>query len=197
MGLVGGFDEDQPAGMPLDKHGWHPSPLPGQIVIVSTVDVDGEPNIAPKSWVSMAAFEGPVVGFGCNVEHSTYRNIATTGEFVVNVPARSLVQTVWSLADTHGGERTARSGLTLVPSSRVAAPRVAECRAFIECRYRSETDFGSDEVFVFGTVVAAAIDRDCVQGSAADRYGRLDPVFFLESGLYAGLTEARRVADAD
>ncbi|HET9014702.1 MAG TPA: hypothetical protein VFN57_03855, partial [Thermomicrobiaceae bacterium] len=53
----------------LDKHAWHPSVLPGQVVLVSTVDSDGWPNVAPKSWITMAAFHGPVLAFGCNVAH--------------------------------------------------------------------------------------------------------------------------------
>ncbi|HVB42294.1 MAG TPA: hypothetical protein VNF47_06235 [Streptosporangiaceae bacterium] len=43
---------------PADKADWHPSVLPGPIVLVSTVDKRGEPNIAPKSWISMMAFRG-------------------------------------------------------------------------------------------------------------------------------------------
>ena len=49
---------------------WRPSVLPGQIVVVSTVNAHGEPNLALKSWITMAAFAGPVVAFGCNVEHA-------------------------------------------------------------------------------------------------------------------------------
>jgi uncharacterized protein YciI len=54
---------------PVDKADWHPSVLPGPIVLVSTVDMQGEPNIAPKSWISMMAFRGPVVAFGCHSSH--------------------------------------------------------------------------------------------------------------------------------
>ena len=70
----------------LDKHSWSPSPLLGQVVLVTSVDAHGVIDVAPKSMVSMAAFAGPIVGFGCNVEHGTYRNIESTGEFVINVP---------------------------------------------------------------------------------------------------------------
>ncbi|MGH3050387.1 MAG: flavin reductase family protein, partial [Gaiellaceae bacterium] len=59
------------AAFDLDKHSWHPSVLPGQIVLVSTVDERAAPNVAPKSWVTMAAFAGPIVAFGCTDEHRT------------------------------------------------------------------------------------------------------------------------------
>ena len=47
-------------------------------MLVTSVDAYGVINVAPKSWVSMAAFAGPTVGFGCNVEHGTHRNIYQT-----------------------------------------------------------------------------------------------------------------------
>lgn len=67
---------------PAGKTAWHPSVLPGPIVLVSTMDAAGEPNIAPKSWVSMMAFRGPVLAFGCHRSHATARNAETSGEFV-------------------------------------------------------------------------------------------------------------------
>ena len=76
-----------PSKMPFDlsKERWHPSPLPGHIIIVSTIDAEGRPNIAPKSWFTMASFRGPHVAFGCSLDHRTYQNAAASGEFVVNI----------------------------------------------------------------------------------------------------------------
>jgi len=42
--------------MPLHK--W-PSPLPGQIVLVTSQDEHGAVDVAPKSWVSAVAMAGP------------------------------------------------------------------------------------------------------------------------------------------
>jgi flavin reductase (DIM6/NTAB) family NADH-FMN oxidoreductase RutF len=183
--------------MPLDKHAWHPSVLPGQVVLVSSVDADGEPNVAPKSWVSMVAFSGPILGFGCNVDHVTYHNVEATGIFVVNIPDRTLATTIWGLADVHGTERIEASGLRLAPASVVTAPLVVDCRAHLECRLHHIDVYDGGEVFIFGTVVAADIDQSCLGGDVAGQYRRLDPFFFLESGLFAGLGEAARVGEED
>jgi len=43
----------------IDKREWHPSLIPGPIALISTVDAGGTPNIAPKSWLQMVAFEPP------------------------------------------------------------------------------------------------------------------------------------------
>ena len=178
--------------LPLDKRAWHPSVLPGQIVLVSTVDSYGTPNVAPKSWLTMAALEDPVLAFGCNVEHATCRNAVATEEFVVNVVASGDAERVWALAARHGRDRLERAGLTLVPAQRVAPPLVAECPAHLECRLDDLKRYGA-EVVLFGRIVAASADEECLRGSIEERYERLSPVFFLEDGTYAGLGAARRV----
>jgi flavin reductase (DIM6/NTAB) family NADH-FMN oxidoreductase RutF/uncharacterized protein YciI len=180
---------------PADKVDWHPSVLPGPIVLVSTVDTGGEPNIAPKSWISMMAFHGPVLAFGCQRSHATARNAEESGEFVVNFPPEALIERIWAMPASHGTERIRRSGLTLLPSSRVAPPLIAECKAHLECKVESITRLGH-EVVVFGRVVAASIDEDCAGSSLADQYFRLRPVFFLEEGVYGSIDAAKRIGAA-
>ncbi len=174
------------------KDDWHPSVLPGQVVLVSTVDGSGGPNVAPKSWITMAAFDGPILAFGCSTEHATFRNADATGEFVVNVPSDALAERVWELIRWHGAERIERSGLTLLPAQAVAPPLVAECRAHLECTLDDVKRYGR-EVFVFGRIVAASIDADCLAGGFEEQYHRLRPFFFLEAGTYAAIDGARRV----
>lgn len=180
---------------PADKADWHPSVLPGPVVLVSTVDPQGEPNIAPKSWISMMAFRGPVLAFGCHRAHATARNAEAAGEFVVNIPPEALAERIWAMPASHGAERIRRSGLTLLPARRVAAPLIAECKAHLECKFEDVTRIGA-EVVVFGRVVAASIDADCLGSSLADQYFRLRPLFFLEEGVYGTIDTAKRVAAA-
>jgi flavin reductase (DIM6/NTAB) family NADH-FMN oxidoreductase RutF len=177
--------------LPLDKRAWHPSVLPGQIVLVTTVDGDGVVNVAPKSWLTMVALEEPVLAFGCNTGHATFRNLLAAGEFVVNVLAATDVEEAWAIAGRHGADRRAHSRLTFAPARRVAPPLVAECRAHLECEL-DDVKFYGDEILVFGRVVSASIDEECLAGDIEEQYTRLDPAFFLEDGTYAALGPARR-----
>jgi flavin reductase (DIM6/NTAB) family NADH-FMN oxidoreductase RutF len=176
-----------------DKRSWHPSVLPGQVVLISTMDQQGQANVAPKSWITMGAFDPPVILFGCNLQHATYRNVLETGCFVVNIPDETLAPRVWSMLDHHGAARVEASALTLSSAHRVSAPLIDECSAHIECTLLDTHAFG-EEVLVFGRVVAASIDAVCLEGSPAEQYRRLRPVFFLENGWYAPIGEPRRVA---
>jgi flavin reductase (DIM6/NTAB) family NADH-FMN oxidoreductase RutF len=172
--------------IPVEKQAWSPSLLPGQIVLVSTVDRDGRPNVAPKSWVSMAAFGGPVVAFGCTDRHLTLRNAEATGEFALNVVPVELAPRIWAMPGRHGQARIDEAGLTLLPATQVSPPLVGDCPAHLECLLDDVKRYG-EEAFVFGRVVAASIDADCLAGDAAERYARLGPVFFLENGSFARL----------
>lgn len=178
--------------LPLDKHQWHPSVLPGPIVLVTTVDSSGDPNVAPKSWVSMMAFNGPHLAFGCDRSHRTAANIEATGEFVLNFPAEDLVEQVWKMPASHGADRIRLSGLTLMPADEVEPPLIRECRAHLECRLEDTKQYGHEVVF-FGRIVAGSIDPTCLAPTAAEQYFRLRPIFFLEEGIYGTIETARRV----
>jgi flavin reductase (DIM6/NTAB) family NADH-FMN oxidoreductase RutF len=99
-----------------DKKAWHPSPLPGLIVLVTTLNADGTSNIAPKSWISMMAFEPPILALGCNVSHWTGRNLLEREEFVVNVPSAELAEVVWQSHTLPHPRPVTAAGLTLIPA---------------------------------------------------------------------------------
>jgi flavin reductase (DIM6/NTAB) family NADH-FMN oxidoreductase RutF len=142
-----------------DKHTWRPSPLPGLIVLVTTLNEDGGSNIAPKSWISMMAFQPPVLALGCNVRHWTGRNILRGGEFVVNVPGAELAEAVWRCSDLPHPRPVEAAGLTPIPALRVAPPRVEECRAHLECVLDRHLRYGK-ELVAFGRIVAVSLDEE-------------------------------------
>ena len=149
-----------------DKHTWRPSPLIGQIVLVTTLNEDGLSNIAPKSWISMMAFEPPVLALGCNVRHWTGRNILERGEFVVNVPGAELADTVWRTCDLPHPRPVEAAGLTPIPALKVKPPRVEECHAHLECVFDHSLAYG-DELIVLAQVVSVSVDEEAVKANDA------------------------------
>jgi flavin reductase (DIM6/NTAB) family NADH-FMN oxidoreductase RutF len=177
----------------LDKWEWSPSPLPGQVVLVTSRDEHGVVDVAPKSWVTMAAGSGPTVGFGCTREHRTARNVEVTREFVINVPGFDLAEMAWAMPDAP--DRLA--GLTTLPGVTVDVPVLRECPAHLECALDRIVEFSHGEVFIFGTVRRVGADQRCLGPDAVgERYDRLGhPFFFLESGWLAPLGQATPVLD--
>lgn len=178
--------------VPLDKARWRPSILPQLITVVSTCDADGRPNFAPESWITMVAFQGPIIGLGCHVSHKMFQNIEATQEFVINIPGELLAEKIWALPDSHGDERLAQSGWTLTPAFTVAPPLIAECLAHMECVLTEIRRFG-DEVFLFARIQHVSLDETLVKHSEIDPYAVMRMIFYLEERTYGIIDAARRI----
>jgi len=166
------------------------------VVLVTTLDESGRPNVSTKSWISMTAFgPPPVIMFGCNLEHATARNALHHGEFVVNVPGDDLATACWAIgtdASVTGEARFAANGLNAIPGDAVSVPRVAECRAHLECELEGHRTWG-DEVAIFGRVKAVSVDAALLEDRRTTRYAALAPFFFLAGRLMGALGEIKHV----
>lgn len=178
----------------VDKSKWQTSPLPGHIVLVSTVNRDKTPNVAPKSWISMVALKPAIIGFGCNLKHQTARNALETGEFVINVPGEDLVENIWKAGESPHNDtaKLQELGFTLIPSVKVSPPSIKECKAHLECVYDSDKRYG-DEIWIFGEIVFASIDKKALGGSSQERYRHLNPFFYLEEKTYGTLGDVKTI----
>jgi flavin reductase (DIM6/NTAB) family NADH-FMN oxidoreductase RutF/predicted enzyme related to lactoylglutathione lyase len=185
-------------GLPPARLDWNVTPLPEQVVLVTTADRDGVPHVAAKSRVAVISYGPPtVVVFGCRAEYRTAANVLATAEFVLNVPGDDLVATSWIIGLDPAGsgvERFDRNGLTRLGSLAVKPPRIAECRAHIECRVRETRAFGQD-LAVFGEVVAVSLDHYLADEDKAPAYRALAPFFFLDMGFTAAMGAARPVEE--
>jgi flavin reductase (DIM6/NTAB) family NADH-FMN oxidoreductase RutF len=174
-----------------DKRGWHPAPLLGQVVLVTTLNEDGVSNVAPKSWIAMMAFEPPILALGCNVRHWTAANILTRREFVVNVPGAELAAIAWRCSVLPHPRPVAAAGLTPIPALVVKPPRIEECVAHLECVLDQSLAYG-DEVMLLGRIVASSIDRLVLEATRPYQVMRL--FAFLENGLYGVIEAAHHAA---
>jgi len=176
---------------PVAKSSWHPSPLLGQVVLVSSRNTQGETHVAAKSWISMVASDPPTLSLACRITHRTAINILETREFVVNIPGDDISEKALA-----SGESLLSDGdgppWTLAPALKVAAPIVQECRAHLECVLDATRRFNAEEIALFGRILAVSVDEALLQGDNEERYRRLKPLFFLEEGLYGVVDHARR-----
>lgn len=173
-----------------DKRTWNPSPLLGQIVLVTTLNEDGQSNVAPKSWISMMAVQPPLLALGCNLDHWTARNILRSGEFVVNVPGDDLINEAWKSGALPHPRPVEAAGLTPVASERVSAPRIEECRAHIECMLERHLVF-EKEVIILGRILAVSVDREAL--ATPDPYSYLRLCAYLEDGTYGAIERSVRL----
>lgn len=173
------------------------SPLAGPIALVTTVDMEGRVNVAPKSWISHICREPDLLVLGCSRNHHTARNLLASGECVLNFPSAALAQQAW---DAHRfldpcEDELAIRGFTPVPAEKVAPPRLEQCRAHIEGRVESVKWYGDECIFFIEEVARSA---DAAVAAAPDLYAALRPIFFMGPGRYGvieGAHQAERPAD--
>src|SRR5262245_58898726 len=123
----------------------------------------------------------------------TYRNIAESNEFVVNIPSAEIVEqanaTVFFAED-----KFASSGLAPQPSLRVKPPSVAECPLSYECELVSTQDLGNMTEVFWGRVVAVRADAELAAVEGEARLRRLNPIYHYlhrrEHGSYFALGES-------
>ena len=116
--------------------------VPRPVALVSTVDRDGVPNVAPFSFFSGVGSNPPTVLFCPSLRASgdnrkdTLRNVEQTGEFVINVVSDAIAAKSNATAAEVGPEidEFELAGFTPIPSEVVRAPRVAESPAQMECK---------------------------------------------------------------
>jgi flavin reductase (DIM6/NTAB) family NADH-FMN oxidoreductase RutF len=121
-------------GLPHDPFKAIVAPRP--IGWISTRDAQGRQNLAPYSFFNAFSTSPPIVGFCSEGRKDSVRNVEETGEFVTNLATRSLAAAMnqTSAPVAADVDEFALAGLTAVPCRLVAAPRVAEAPAALECR---------------------------------------------------------------
>jgi flavin reductase (DIM6/NTAB) family NADH-FMN oxidoreductase RutF len=161
--------------------------VPRPIAWVSTMSPDGVPNVAPHSYFNIASNAPPIVHFTSAGEKDTLRNVLATGEFVVNVVSRGLLDQMNLTAADFPAEEDefGWAELAQAPSSVVSVPRVDAAPAALECTLRDVLEVGNGRM-VFGDVVRVhTADELWVNGAIPVE--RLDPVGRLGGAAYQTL----------
>jgi flavin reductase (DIM6/NTAB) family NADH-FMN oxidoreductase RutF len=175
--------------------------VPRPIAWVSTLSASGQRNLAPHSYFNVVSSDPPIVHVTSSQRYGqpkdTARNIRETGEFVVNVAARTQVELVnHTSADCPPGtDEWDLAGLAGLPSQCVKPERVAGAPAALECRLVETLSLGNGTMF-FGEVVWFHVDAAVMDGHRVDPRA-LDPVARLGGPLYAPLGDIFSLARPD
>ena len=156
---------------PSKGHGLRHDPFnaivgPRPIGWISTVNAEGQRNLAPYSFFNAFNYTPPIIGFSSTSLKDTARNIRETGEFVWNLATQSLAAAMNASCAMVSPEvdEFVLAGLDSVPSRLVKPPRVALSPVTFECRLTQQfplLDANGAEtpaVMTFGEVVCVHID---------------------------------------
>jgi flavin reductase (DIM6/NTAB) family NADH-FMN oxidoreductase RutF len=175
------------------------SVVPRPIALVSTMSAKGEPNLAPFSFFTVAAYNPMLIVFfplRFKVEDQvkdTVRNIRETAEFVINITTEDIAEAVnlTSGRYDHGVNEFQISGLTPVKSKVVKPFRVKESPVSFECRLYKLITLGEEQGggdAIFGEVIHVHVDDEVIEDGKID-VRKLKPIARLAGKEWSKLGE--------
>ena len=169
--------------------------VPRPVAWISTRSKDGVVNAAPFSSYNYLAHSPPMVGVNIGSRDGqlkdTARNIVETGEFVVNVATFESMELMHGSAAEYPPEtsETDALGIELLPSERIAAPRIAMSPIQMECRLERAIPLGRGlNTLYIGEVILFHLASSVYDGRYVDSV-KMRPIARLGGPLYAELGE--------
>lgn len=166
----------------LDDHGLPHNPFkaivaPRPIGWISTLDTDGNANLAPYSFFNGVQDNPPMVMFsttgrklGRDEEKDSLLNIRDTGEFCASIVSSALKDAM-NVSTAHfarGDDEYARAGLTKGVPSVIKAPFVAEAPVSLECTFFKEIELPGHAFVIIGEVVGIHIRDEHLKDGILD-----------------------------
>lgn len=139
---------------------------PRPIGWISTRAPDGRVNLAPYSFFNAVCGRPPMVMFASDGAKDSVTFARESGEFACNFVSRALAgrMNTTSAAVARGVSEFELAGLASAPCTEIAAPRVAESPAVLECAVTGIVEPATragekcGTIVVFGEVVGVHID---------------------------------------
>lgn len=173
--------------------------IPRPIGWISTVDNQGNNNLAPFSYFNMVSSDPPCVMFSTrrdnNTNKDTLNNVLQNGEFVVNLVTQNVVEqmntTSQSVAPTV--DEFELAGVTPIDSVSIQPKRVKESLVNFECEmihhYFIDNDSNGGACVVIGKIKTMHIDDSILLENNKINLETYKPVARLAGSNYGMLGE--------
>lgn len=153
---------------------------PRPIAFASTIDKEGNPNLAPFSFFNVFSANPPILIFSparsgrTNTNKDTFNNVKEVGEVVINIVNHQMVHQMslasWPYAaDVDEFEKT---GLTKLPSDTIRPFRVAESPVQFECVVNEIKELGDQGGA--GNLIICEVKKIHISEEVLDKDGKID-----------------------
>jgi len=136
----------------------------GPIVLVTSMDDEGEPNVFTNAWNTRIGYEKPITSIAVWEKNHSNKILRNNGDFVLNIPNIKLTKAV-HYCGRHSGRdinKFEATGLTPLPAKKVRGVIIKECIVNIECKGIGMIDIPLiDHTLFLGEIVMTHVDREC------------------------------------
>lgn len=142
--------------------------VPRPIAWIVSADEQGRLNAAPFSFFNLFSDDPPIVCVGitgrAGGQKDTAANIRARQEFVINLVPEGLAQhmNVTSAEYAPEVDELAQAGLSVLPSTTVSVPRIAQSPGALECVPVNYMDLGQGRVIIAARVQGVHVSDDAV-----------------------------------
>jgi flavin reductase (DIM6/NTAB) family NADH-FMN oxidoreductase RutF len=173
--------------------------VPRPIAFVSTLNLEGQGNLAPFSFFNGVSSNPPAIMIAITRKKNgekkdTLRNIEATRQFVVNSVNEWIVEPMnqCSAEYPYGVDEMQKVGLTPLPSICVAPPRVKESAIQLECELYNTLEVGDgsqgSSTIVVGKILQIHIFEDAYKDGKI-LIDQLKPISRLGGAFYGRTTD--------
>lgn len=107
----------------------------GPVTLVTSAHA-GRSNVMAASWAMPLDFDPPKVLLVVDKQTLTRELLDASGEFALNIPFRVIADKVLAAGSLSGrdGDKFSRTGLETFSATKIAAPLIRDCAAWLECK---------------------------------------------------------------
>ena len=137
----------------------------GPTTLISTA-ANGQANVMAAAWVMPIDFEPPKLAAVIAAKTLTRELVLASNELVVMAPTRAQAELTYEVGSVSGREadKLKHFGIATSPASKVAAPLLDGCAAWLECIRIPEPALEDRYDLFVCEVVAAWVDDACWDG---------------------------------
>ena len=164
------------------------APIPAVLVTVGrkTKEDVTETNLLTVAWAGTVCSDPPMVSISVRPERYSYDFIKETGEFVINLTDRAMVEKTDFCGVRSGRDmdKFAACGLTKTAAEGMDfAPAVAQSPLYLACRVEKELPLGSHSMFV-ARIVSMGVRDDLMDASGRICFEKADLVAYNHGTYY-------------
>jgi flavin reductase (DIM6/NTAB) family NADH-FMN oxidoreductase RutF len=162
----------------------------GGPVCLLTVRWRDQTDVTPVIWLTPVSRRPPLIGVAVHPSRHTHELIRFAEEFALNIPGPDLMYHTHYFGVVSGRDvaKLDISRLPTFPASRVEAPLLEHCLAWIECGLEEALRLG-DHTFFVGRVVAVQAEREAFDETWLVGERPYRPLHYLGGEWYGVLGE--------
>lgn len=136
----------------MAKQSWKPGNMlyPVPAVLVSCRNKEGKDNVLTIAWAGTICSDPAMLSISVRKERYSYPMIKESGEFVVNLTTKALVEATDYCGVKSGKDedKFAAMNLTQGEAEKINAPIIMESPVNIECKVKQVLELGSHDMFI-------------------------------------------------